>query len=123
MHETSLMYDMLRTIEASAKDNNIDEVTEIKLVIGDINNILPDALRFAFDSFKGHPPLAEDARLILEERMPEAECKACGEKFALSSMLDFSCPRCGGNDLKLIGGEELYIEYYKGREKDECQTH
>jgi hydrogenase nickel incorporation protein HypA/HybF len=114
------MYDILRTIEISAKDYDIDEVTEIKLVIGNINNILPDALRFAFDSFKGNPPLAEDAKLILDERLPEAECKNCGEKFVLTSMLEFSCPVCGENNIKLIGGEELYIEYYKGREKDEC---
>lgn len=122
MHETSLMFDILRTVEASMKDYNIDEVTEIKLVIGNINNILPDALRFAFDSFKGQPPLAEDAKLILEERVPEAECKTCGNKFVIASMLDFACPSCGKNDIKLIGGEELYIEYYKGREKDECET-
>lgn len=121
MHETSLMYDILRTIEASANDYNIDEVTEVKLIIGNINNILPDALKFAFDSFKGNPPLAADAKLILEERVPEAECKNCGNKFAIVSKLDFSCPACGENDIKLIGGEELYIEYYKGREKDECE--
>lgn len=120
MHETSLMYDLLRTIEISTKDHNIDEVTEIKLVIGNINNILPDALIFAFDSFKGNPPLAEDAKLILEERKPEAECKTCGNKFTIDSKLDFACPVCGENKIKLIGGEELYIEYYKGREHDEC---
>lgn len=120
MHETSLMLDILRTIEHSAKEHNIDEVTEVKLIIGNINNILPDALRFAFDSFKGNPPLANDAKLILEERMPEAECKACGNKFVLTSMLDFACPVCGEHDIKLTGGDELYIEYYKGREEDEC---
>lgn len=120
MHETSLMLDVLRTIEISAKDYDFEEITEIKLVIGNINNVLPDALRFAFDSFKGHPPLAKDAKLILEERMPEAECKACGKKFVLPSMLDYACPDCGEHDIKLIGGDELYIEYYKGREKDEC---
>lgn len=122
MHETSLMFDVLRTIESSMKNYNLDEVTEIKLVIGNVNNILPDALGFAFDSFKGHPPLAEDAQLILEERMPEAQCKACGEEFTLASMVDFACPACGEHDLKLIGGQELYIEYYKGREKDDCKA-
>lgn len=123
MHETSLMYDILRTIETSARQNNIDEVTEVKLVIGNINNILPDALRFAFDSFKGNPPLAQDANLILEECMPEAECKSCGETFTLVTMADFACPCCKGYDIKLHGGEDLYIEYYKGRERDDCQAH
>lgn len=120
MHETSLMYDVLRTIEISASDNDIDEVTEIKLVIGNISTILPDALRFAFDSFKGHPPLAADARLILEERLPEVECRTCGEKYPFSPLGDYTCPRCGGYDVKLNGGEELYIEYYKGRERNDC---
>ena len=120
MHETSLMYDVLRTIEISCKKSNINEVTEIKLVIGNINNILPDALMFAFDSFKGTPPLTQDAKLVLDVRKPTAECKTCGTSFELVSPSDFACPGCGGYDLKLIGGEELYIEYYKGREQDDC---
>lgn len=120
MHETSLMYDVLRTIEASAQDNGIGEITEIKLVIGNVNSILPDALRFAFDSFKGHPPLAADARLILDERVPEVECRTCGEVYTFSPLAEITCPRCGGYDVKLNGGDELYIEYYKGREQDDC---
>lgn len=117
MHETSLLMDLLRTVEASARENNIEEVTEIKLVIGGISNVLPDAMQFAFDSFKGNPPLAADAQLKLEVRMPKARCNSCGHGFDWSSLDDYICPCCGGYDVKLSGGEELYIEYYKGRER------
>lgn len=117
MHETSLLSDLLRTIEASARENNIEEVTEIKLVIGGISNVLPDAMEFAFESFKGNPPLAADARLELEVKMPQAFCNDCGKPFEWSSVDDFTCPHCGACNIKLSGGEELYIEYYKGRER------
>ena len=117
MHETALMYDILRTLEASAKENNIEEVTELKLVIGSLSSVLPDALRFAFDSFKGSPPLAQDAVLEIEERKPEALCKSCGSSFTIEDPWEFFCAQCGGVDVKIEGGEELYIEYYKGRER------
>lgn len=119
MHETSLMYDVLRTVETSARENNIEEVTYLKLVIGNITTILPDALEFAFDSFRGNPPLAEDAELELDIRKPRASCKECGNQFELQSMDDFACPCCGGYDILLSGGEELYVEYYKGRERSD----
>jgi len=117
MHETALMYDILKTLEASARENNIKEITELKLVIGNITSILPDALRFAFESFRGNPPLADDAVLEIEERNPEAVCKKCGRVFVLETMTNFACPDCGEYDIKINGGEELFIEYYKGRER------
>jgi len=117
MHETSLLYDLLRTVEASARENNIEEVTEIKLVVGGFSNVLPDALEFAFDSFKGQPPLAEDARLVLEIRMPEAACSSCGKSYGWTPEDEYTCRFCGSLDLKLTGGEDLFIEYYKGRER------
>ncbi|NLO89107.1 MAG: hydrogenase maturation nickel metallochaperone HypA [Clostridia bacterium] len=117
MHETALMYDVLRTLEASAKENNIEEITELKLVIGSLSSILPDALRFAFDAFKGSPPLAQDAVLKIEERKPQALCNSCGSCFTIENPWEFSCARCGGVDIRIQSGEELYIEYYKGRER------
>lgn len=116
MHETALMQDVLKTLEASAQENGIEEVTELKLVFGSMTMIMPDAMRFAFDSFKGLYPLSSDAVLELEEHKSEATCNNCDRVYAPVSPSEFQCPYCGGIDVNINSGEELYIEYYKGRE-------
>ncbi|MHB0859925.1 hydrogenase maturation nickel metallochaperone HypA/HybF [Paenibacillus sp. SEL3] len=52
MHEVSLMYEIIQTVQNTAKEHDINKVTSIELTIGDQLSILPEALFFAFECLK-----------------------------------------------------------------------
>jgi Zn finger protein HypA/HybF involved in hydrogenase expression len=41
------------------------------------------------------------------------ECKDCQHRYEIKNY-EFICPSCSGVNIKLVGGRELYIDYYEG---------
>lgn len=116
IHELSLMSEMLKILTNSAQENNIREITRVKLVVGKMTMALPDALRLAFDVFKGTPPLSSQALLEIEERETRGKCQACDHSFSLNDNYLFVCPACESVRIDILSGRELYIEHFEGEE-------
>lgn len=117
MHELSLAYEILRSVDAAAKENGLARVTRVGVVVGKMSSVLPEALAFSFDAIKAEvtswtPGVFAGARLEIEEREVEARCRACGHLFALGQ--DLVCPKCGASTLDLAGGTELFIDSFDG---------
>ncbi|GAB6175060.1 hydrogenase maturation nickel metallochaperone HypA [Paradesulfitobacterium aromaticivorans] len=117
MHEISLMSEMVTLLAASAQENNIREITRVKLVVGKMTMALPDALRLAFEVFKGEPPLSPQALLEIEERETLGKCQACGHSFSLVDNYLFVCPACESVRIDILSGRELYIDHFEGEEE------
>lgn len=117
MHEMSLMAEMVRVLAESARENKIHEITRVKLVVGQMTMALPDALRLAFEVFRGEPPLSPKANLTIEEREIRGECQTCGHSFVLSDHYLFVCPMCTSVRINILSGRELYIDHYEGEEE------
>lgn len=121
MHELSLAQEVLRTVNDSARDNGIRRVTRIKLVIGKMSGVLPEALRFSFDAGREivpawTPGLFAATRLDIAEKEATAKCRRCGEAFPVADLFDLPrpCPACGSTDLSLDGGLEMFIDLFEG---------
>lgn len=117
MHELSLAYEILRTVDAAARENKLSRVTRVAVVVGKMSSVLPDALTFSFNAAKDEvstwtPGVFAKARLEVETREVETHCRACGHLFALGPNL--VCPKCGAAALDLSGGTELYIDSFDG---------
>ncbi|MDR2035422.1 MAG: hydrogenase maturation nickel metallochaperone HypA [Coriobacteriales bacterium] len=108
MHEFSLMTGVLDAVEISARENNASKITEVKLVIGAMSEVLEEAMDFAFEALSPGT-LAEGARLTMTKVSPKSRCLACGEEFE-HDRLHFACPRCDSLATQLIAGKEMYIE-------------
>ncbi|MBP1931108.1 hydrogenase maturation nickel metallochaperone HypA [Ammoniphilus resinae] len=67
MHEISLMHSILSIIEKSARENRMETVSKIKLVLGTESLVMAGALHFAFEQLK-QKTLAQEAVLETEER-------------------------------------------------------
>ncbi|MDA8097341.1 MAG: hydrogenase maturation nickel metallochaperone HypA [Desulforudis sp.] len=116
MHEVGLMTAVFEQITESAKANNIDRITKVKLVLGKMNGALPDALEFAFEILTPDT-MFEGAVMEIEQVDITVECPKCGAESAVGKIAYF-CPECGAR-ARVKKGQEFYIDYYEGDERKE----
>jgi hydrogenase nickel incorporation protein HypA/HybF len=108
MHEMSLCQGLVRILEEQAATHAYTRVKTVRLEIGPLATVEPEALRFCFGAAtKG--TLAENATLDIIEAAASAWCFSCGETVTISERNGL-CPRCGGYQLQVTGGDELRIK-------------
>ncbi len=82
-------------------------VHEIRLRIGVLSGVVPDALRFAFEALTPGT-CAEGAVLAIEEVPARFWCAGCGREF-VSRNLYAECPDCGTPSGELRAGREMEL--------------
>jgi len=108
MHELSITQDMLDLVLKQAKESGGGEVEKINLVIGEMTGVVEQCIRFYLDFLaKGTP--AEGVALAVTNVPIKVRCRACDKTFEPDE-LDWSCPHCGGKELEIIAGKELFVE-------------
>ncbi len=108
MHEMSLCESMLRIIEDEAKRQEFSKVRIVHLEVGALGHVEPEAIRFCFKAVT-HGTIAEDAELEILCPPGQAWCMTCSTTVEVSARYD-PCPRCGGHQLQVTGGNELRIK-------------
>lgn len=108
MHEMSLCESILQVLEEQAKVQDYARVKVLRLEIGALAGVEPEAMRFGFDVVK-RGTLAEDAELEIIHVPGQAWCMPCGKTVSIQQRFD-ACPHCGGYQLQISGGEELRIK-------------
>lgn len=104
MHELTIVESILDILKEQIKG----KVTSIKLRIGEMSGVVPEALRFSFQ-IASEGTIAHGATLDIEHVPLTARCNDCYEIFHIKDY-SFECSRCGGNNFKIVGGRELMIE-------------
>ena len=107
MHEMALAESMLEIVEQTARANHAARVTLIRLEIGALSHVEPEALRFCFDVVT-RASLADGARLEIQTTPGEAWCMPCGTTVPLSG-LGKACPRCGSYQLSISKGDAMQV--------------
>lgn len=107
MHELSIMQSALDLALAQARQAGGTRVHSIRLRIGAVSGVVPDALRFAFDAL-ADDTAAEGAELIIEDVPARFWCVICRREFA-SPDLSARCPGCNKVCSELRGGRELEL--------------
>lgn len=103
MHELSITQDVVRTVVEHTDGRT---VTGVRLRIGTLSGVVPDAIRFCFDLATAGTPLA-GARLEIEDEPGRGRCRACGCEFAMPDLLP-RCP-CGATDAEVVAGRSLMV--------------
>jgi hydrogenase nickel incorporation protein HypA/HybF len=107
MHEMSLCESILDILKAQAVADRFSRVKRVRVDIGPLSCVEPEALRFGFDVvMKGS--LAEGAVLEIARPPAEALCLSCFRTVPVKERFD-SCPECGSEALQVTSGEELKI--------------
>lgn len=112
MHELSIVQDIIEIIQAELPRHNLTKVESISLRIGEMRQVVPDALYFGFECLSKNTPL-EGAEVKIENIPIKGRCKNCYHEFILENWLD-SCQNCGQNHVEIISGKELEIVEFEG---------
>ncbi|CAH2715531.1 Hydrogenase maturation factor HypA [Neobacillus rhizosphaerae] len=116
MHEMSLMGDILQLIQEDATDKGIQQIDKVELIVGEISNAMPDALRMAFDIFRDQNLhlFTETAELVLHIEEAKAKCVLCELEYRPDQKIAL-CPSCLVPSGKVLSGETFQILSYEGR--------
>lgn len=108
MHELSIAVSLLDRIEELARTHGTGPVERVRLRVGALAGVVPEALRFSFEVAR-EGTVAAGADLVVEEVPARARCVPCGADYPLGSPPSLLCPRCDGADVELLAGRELEI--------------
>ncbi|MDR0350279.1 MAG: hydrogenase maturation nickel metallochaperone HypA [Coriobacteriales bacterium] len=108
MHEFGLMQSVLEQVQETAREAGAERVYEIKLVIGEMREVLPEAMDFAFEALSPGT-LCEGAHLRIRAVGPSSRCLSCGQSFE-HDRFHWACPACDSLATEPLTGKELYID-------------
>jgi hydrogenase nickel incorporation protein HypA/HybF len=104
MHELSLMESV---VTAVVERVGSERVTTVRLEVGRLAGVVPDALQFCFEVCVRGTTL-EGATLEIAVIPGRARCQRCGTERIIESYAEI-CD-CGCSTLSVLGGEELRVK-------------
>jgi len=108
MHELPVTESVLEIALRHAQAADAKRVNEIHLVIGELASIIDDSVQFYWDIIS-KDTIADGARLNFRRIQAEMLCYECQTRFSPSPD-DYSCPNCGSTHLKIVAGNEFFVE-------------
>ena len=103
MHELSITQGV---VEAVTERTGSAPVVSVRLRVGRLSGVVPDAMRFCFELVTAGTPL-EGAVLEIDRPEGRASCRTCGAEFPLADPV-LLC-RCGSADVEVLAGRELAV--------------
>jgi hydrogenase nickel incorporation protein HypA/HybF len=107
MHEFSIMEAALETAAEKTRAAGATQIHRLKLRVGALSGVVPEALRFAFDGLKDRT-MAAKAELEIELVSAVGWCPDCAVEFAAAD-LHYECPRCHQSSGQLRRGKEMEL--------------
>ncbi len=108
MHEVALCEGVLEIIADEAKRQSFTRVRVVRVNIGSLSHVEPEAMRFCFDAVS-RGTVAEAARFEVIEVPGEAWCMQCSTTVSIAQRFD-PCPACGGYQLQVTAGDDLRVK-------------
>ncbi|MGI6590821.1 MAG: hydrogenase maturation nickel metallochaperone HypA [Eggerthellaceae bacterium] len=120
MHEVGLMTGILDAVIKTAEDAGADRVTQVDLTVGEMTEIVDEAMRFAFEILT-EGTICEGATLNMHFVSPRSRCLECGAEYD-HDRFHVRCPKCDSPFTELLQGREMQIdsiEIYNDDDEDE----
>lgn len=109
MHEMAIAQGILDIALATALEHQAGVVRRIALLVGEMTEVEPEALKFCFGALAAGTPAAS-AELTIELVPLTACCRDCQADFDVQRFR-FSCPACGSVRVEITGGRELKVAH------------
>jgi hydrogenase nickel incorporation protein HypA/HybF len=107
MHELAIMDSALNMALEQAEKAGALRVHVIRLRIGALSGVVPDALRFAFEAL-APGTMAQGATLDIENVPARFWCTSCNREFQSDDFFA-ECPGCQRPSGELRGGREMEL--------------
>jgi len=129
MHEWALAEAVISTVSQIAEKEGI-EVAEVKIKVGELQQIEPDVLRFALLQLKTSK--LENAKFSIQTVKVELKCRVCQHEWIFkkgrvrketAEAIHFvpeiahayiRCPECGSSDFEISKGRGIWLESIRG---------
>jgi hydrogenase nickel incorporation protein HypA/HybF len=103
MHELAITQSVVDAVTERTGDAH---VMTVRVRVGRLSGVVPDAMRFCFELVTAGTPLA-GAALEIERPEGRGRCRTCGSTFVLADLI-LLCP-CGSADVEVVSGRELAV--------------
>lgn len=108
MHEMGIVASILETAVEAAKDAGGTKITEIRVSVGDLTEIVDFALQFSFEAM-APGTMVEGGTLVVTHIPARSRCGQCGHEYE-HGRFEVVCPECGSLLAELLQGRELRID-------------
>jgi hydrogenase nickel incorporation protein HypA/HybF len=120
MHELSITENILQIATQHAEQASAESVTQINLVIGQLASIVDDSVQFYWDIIS-QGTICQGAQLHFERIPAVLQCLDCNQSYTLQKEL-MPCPKCGNTHIKVIKGEEFWVDSIEIQNQTEIQS-
>ena len=107
MHEIGVVRAMIHTVDEFCKENNVDDVKEIVLDIGELSLVIPKYVEDVYPAVVMDTKY-KDTKLEINVIPGMAECDDCDEIFNVVETEGY-CPRCGSFEKTVLTGKDFTI--------------
>lgn len=108
MHEIGVLFEIVKTVESFAKENQVEEIETLILQIGELSSMVPHYMETLYEGAVEGSVL-EGSSLQIEIIKANARCRDCGKVFPLVENKGI-CTNCSGEHVELLSGKEFYIK-------------
>jgi hydrogenase nickel incorporation protein HypA/HybF len=108
MHEMGITQSILAASFDAARDAGATRITEIRISVGDLSEVVDFALEFAFEALTPET-MAEGATLVINKVPARSKCLQCGNEYE-HDRFQMVCSECGSMAVTLLQGRELRID-------------
>jgi hydrogenase nickel incorporation protein HypA/HybF len=130
MHEWALAEAILAAATQIAQKEQLKEVTEVTIRVGELQDVEPEILKFALGEIK--TGLFKNAEFVLLKAETELKCRVCGTSWqfkketldkATAEAIHFvpeaahtfvKCPKCGSPDFEIASGRGVWLDNIQG---------
>jgi hydrogenase nickel incorporation protein HypA/HybF len=105
----SIVEALIRQVGAELEQSRLSgRVLRLDLAIGRMCGVHADCFRFAFEMLSPGT-IVEGAELRIDEPRAVLRCRLCGAAEQIEELV-VQCPRCGGDDIEIEGGQDLLLQ-------------
>jgi hydrogenase nickel incorporation protein HypA/HybF len=135
MHEWALAESILTAAVEESKKEKMKRITEIKIALGELQQIENDIFKFALDEIiKEQGGILKNVKIIIKTEKSILRCKNCETRWSFSEIkkkinedesesihfipeaafVHTRCPKCVSPDFEIIAGRGVSITQIKG---------
>ena len=117
MHELAIAEEIVRRIREFSRERGLSGIEAATIKIGALQPVSHESLRFSLGAAVAGTEM-EGVRFGLQRVGAVIECRACGNRSPMEEFM-LRCPACGGHDVAVVAGKELFIDSIEVAEGEE----
>ncbi|MGB4658813.1 MAG: hydrogenase maturation nickel metallochaperone HypA [Mobilitalea sp.] len=108
MHEIGVLFEVVKSVEKLAKENEVTKIATLVLQIGELSSMIPKYMATLYPAaIEG--TILEGSKLEIEILPANAMCKDCRKVFNVMEYKG-TCPICGEKNIEILSGKEFFIK-------------